>query len=203
MGYWSNHKYERRSVTKDSEKGFLGWSWIEEQLAKYTGIKARRNRALFLTYFKTGGRACEVLNLKRGMFTVDQDYIIINDMMKEKDSENKTYQPIKIPRQEPLNKEWINYINSIKYVNDYIFPSPSKDNKPMSYDNAYRIITKTGTYPHFLRSQRSSMELRFYNISPHQLKTLRQWKTDSMVEIYAAAEVREQAQEKMLEKFKS
>lgn len=198
MGYWSNHKYKRRSVTKDSELGFLGWKWIEKQLAKYTTVKRLRNRALFLTYFKTGGRACEVLELKRSMFTQDKDYIIIQEMMKEKDKDRSTYQPIKIPKQEPLNEEWITWINTQK---NYIFPSPQNRDKPIKYVTAYKIIAKTGTYPHFLRSQRSSMEIRYYKIDPSQLVSLRQWKTDKMVWVYASAETRQQAQEKMLEKF--
>jgi len=188
----------RRSVTKDSELGFLGFDWIEKQLDKYYGQKRLRNRALFLTTFKTGGRITEVLNLKRSMFTHDQNYIIINGMMKEKDKDRNTYSPIKIPKKEPLNQEWIDWRNSSRNL---LFPSPTKDNKPLSRIRAYHIITKTGTYPHFLRSQRSSMEIKYYGINPSDLVSLRQWKTDKMVKVYASAETRQQAQEKMLDKF--
>jgi len=193
----------RRSVMKDSEKGFLGWKWIEDQLNKFYGEKRLRNRALFLTIFKTGGRITEVLSLKRSNFTQDQDYIIVKDMMKEKDKDTQTYQPIKIPKAEPLNKEWIKYINTIKYIDDYLFPSSKKNDKPLSRIRAYQIITKIGTYPHFLRSQRSSMEIRYYKIHPSLIQDLRQWKTPDMVKYYASAESRRTAQEQMLEKFKN
>jgi len=189
----------RRSVMKDSEKGFLGWNWIKKQLDKFYGEKRLRNRALFLTTFKTGGRITEVLSLKRSNFTHDQDYIIINGMMKEKDKERKTYRPIKIPKKEPLNQEWITWVNSSR---NYLFPSTELDDKPLSRIRAYQIITRTGTYPHFLRSQRSSMEIEFYGIEPNRLVDLRQWKTDRMVRVYASASSQKQAEEKMLEKFK-
>jgi len=201
VGYWSNHEYKRRSVTKDSELGFLGFDWIKKQLDKYNGKpKAQRNRALFLTYFKTAGRACESLQLKRSNFTHDENYIIIKDMVKEKDKDSKTYQLIKIPKLEPLNKEWINWINQCK-KDSYVFPSPTKKDQPLSYIRIYQIITKTGTYPHFLRSQRSSMEIAFYKIHPNLIQDLRQWKTSEMVQVYASAETRRTAQEKMLEKY--
>lgn len=199
MGYWSNHKYQRRSVTKDSEKGFLGWNWIENQLDKYRGQKAQRNRALFLTIFKTGGRINEVLSLKRSNITQDEDYIIVVNMMKEKDSEYETYFPLKIPKKEPLNKEWVDWINQSR---SWLFPSSKKDDKPLSYIRAYQIITKRGTYPHFLRSQRSSMEIAYYKIKARDLVDSRQWKTDRMVKVYASAEARQQIHDQMLEKFR-
>ena len=190
----------RRSVTKDSEKGFMGFNWIEQQLNKFTGEKRQRNRALFLTIFKTGGRISEVLSLKRINFTQDENYFIIKDMKKEKDKDNETYQPIKIPKQEPLNEEWIQWINS---KSNYLFPSSKKNDKPLSRIRAYKIISKIGTYPHFLRSQRSSCDISYYGIEAHNLQYLRQWKTPEMIQVYAGAEARQQAQDKMLEKFKT
>lgn len=198
MGYWSNHKYKRRSVTKDSELGFLGWKWIAEQLNKFKTEKARRNRALFLTIFKTGARINEVLSLQRSNFIQEGNHIVIIDMMKEKDKDNKTYLPIRIPKQEPFNAEWIMWINDRQ---NWLFPSPNKEDKSLSYIRAYQIITSTGTYPHFLRSQRSSMEMEYYNINPDQIVALRQWKTDKMKYVYARGSIKKQAEEKMLEKF--
>jgi len=82
IGYWSLHKYRRRSVEEEIKKlgGFVGWKRLLELAAKFQGPKARRNRALYATAFLTGGRIGEVLLLKTENFTIDDEEITVEGM---------------------------------------------------------------------------------------------------------------------------
>jgi len=56
---------------------------------------------------------------------------------------------------------------------------------PLSYSRAYAIICKTGTHPHYLRSQRASCLVSFYNYTVSELMEWFTWMEITTAQLYA------------------
>jgi len=79
LGFWRNHEYKRRAVSKDVT-GFVGWKKIVELASQFKGSTKDRDRALYSATFLTGGRIGEVLLLRRDNFEVTSDEVIVRRM---------------------------------------------------------------------------------------------------------------------------
>ena len=207
VGWWANHDYVRRSVEKDVTR-FVGWTRLHELIAEVPQYNFKRNQALFVTTFLTGGRIEEVLQLRKSNFKVNKDTqeIIVNDMRLLKRYEklgeylewvdekptNKLSRLFKFDqdknkffrnRYETESKEEIRrefrfattedmaeiLLNWLEMAQDYLFVGYRDDH--LGYDMAYKIITTTGVYPHWLRAQRASCLISEYG-----------WKMEMMME---------------------
>jgi integrase len=96
-GWWATHKYPPRRSVEDIIQ-FVGWETLEGIVKACERIPynrwnqrniefiRRRDKALIVTSFLTGGRVNEVLDLKVNNFdlTSNDGYIIVRDMLLEK-----------------------------------------------------------------------------------------------------------------------
>ena len=175
-GYWSDHKYTRRTI-KHSFLKFCGWNVLEDTLNKIDPI----NAPLVCALFETGGRAEEVLTLRPEQFVVEDDYVLVMRMSVLKQRE-KVYTRTKsgeyildkkgqrkftwrrrevdrtfpISRSDPLMPPLLSYIKTVK-EGDRLFK--------YKYDKLYKIVrdiqkpedAKHGPWwPHRFRAERAT-----------------------------------------------
>jgi hypothetical protein len=156
VGWWSdheNHPYFRLSVQEYIDE-FCGWKALTELINL---IPSGIQRSFFVTMFQTGGRALEVLLLKKDNFTVmpDEGIIKITDMRLLKkykkldgylDSEGKNrWHTLKlfkkrktftIQRREPFTPILEAHLESIKQPEAYLFPSPYSHRRQFKKNHA-------------------------------------------------------------------
>jgi len=141
VGYWATHPYHRLNV-KDYVDEFCGWKALTDLI---NIIPVGIQRSFFCTMFQTGGRALEVLLLKKGNFTVmpDERIVKVSDMRllkryekldSYKDAEGKnrwhtqllkkTRKTFTIQRREPFTPILERYLEGISQPDAYLFPSP-------------------------------------------------------------------------------
>jgi len=145
-GYWSTHDYFRLSVTENIEE-FVGWTPL---LDLFKLIHRPLIKRYFAFLFQTGGRASEVLALKRGNFEIlkEEGFIKVSHMLLLKryekldsylDAEGlnrwhtqKKYKERKIftiSMKEPLTPILVEHLNEVKELGAYLFASPYKHRK--------------------------------------------------------------------------
>lgn len=197
MGYWVNHKYERRSVQRDSIQGFIGFDKLKKLLQKFGGTKRVRNQALAITTFKTGGRITETLNLKGSNFEFKDARVICTNMIRLKNKKRRVRRQFRFSNIEPMSDFFRKYVEY--YKDGYLFKSPSKD-KPLSYIRAYQIMDKIGIYPHWLRDQRALCLVQFYHLGAYELKEWFDWESVEMALHYAGFGIQTEGEEKILSK---
>ncbi len=179
-GYWSNHKYKRRSV--ESIKSFCGWPYLEKLSVT---CKNERDSALISLLFSTGGRISEVLKLKKDNFRIDEKHIILvampvlkrykkigliemaNGKKKWRTKKEIGYRTFPIRIDEPLVKYFVNYVDAKK-----------KNIFKIGRIRAYQIITELepDIYPHWFRSQRASQLAFEYGFQEHDLIEYFMWR---------------------------
>lgn len=179
-GWWSSHKYSRRSV--EEIQTFCGWDYLADLVEKTDNT---RDQALIAFLFETGGRVKEVLSLEKRHFRFEGNYIIVLAMPvikryekidKYQDEEGKTrwvtkrkegYRTFPIHIKEPL----------VPYLTDWL---EQKDKKLFRIGRVrvYQIITKLEPkiYPHWFRAQRASQLALEYGLTVHELVDFFNWK---------------------------
>jgi len=163
IGYWSTHPYVRLNV-KDFSEEWVGYKPLLELVEL---AEKPREQAFLSCLFLTGGRASEVLGLRKNNFEVRQNegLIIVRGMPLLKryrklqeltftDSKGqtirkwatqrleKTRKPFPILYSEPLTPILLKWIEDIPEESAYLFPSPYKEGKPLSRFWAYRFIRR-------------------------------------------------------------
>jgi len=196
-GYWKTHKFERRSVEDLARKKFCGWNVLLEMIdacddpTRYNPqdypLMKERDKALLAAIFETGGRLSEVLQLRKEMFSIGEEWISVKGMpvlkhfrrIKDDDGNTVKTKTIKTTREftfrraEPLAEILVAWIDL--YATNYLFPSKTKKRKTLSYQRAYQIVTEIGKkigfdcFPHRLRSERASQLCSEYG---YQLQTV-------------------------------
>ncbi len=140
----------------------LSYSEIKKILNNFsiTDDKSLRDYTILVTLFYTGMRSSELLNLKYVNILQRNDEFIIK--LEKTKSGKEQFKPLHRKAHEKIliYKE---YMQSLYSVSDedlnsmYIFSSNYSENKPMSYNNLYKIIQKMGNIIN-------------KNISPHNIR---------------------------------
>jgi hypothetical protein len=248
IGYWATHPYVRLNV-KDFSEEWVGY----KPLLKLVDLAEKpREKAFLSCLFLTGGRVSEVLNLRKNNFEIrpSENLIIVRGMrllkryrkIKELNFTNirgetirkwvtqkieKTRKPFPILLSEPLIPFLLNWIESIPEENAYLFPSPYRENRPLSRFWAYRQIReldkkvnpelreklglskplivngklvsdKLHLWLHWFRSQRACCLVSEFNFQLHELLDYFDWQSVEVATRYGKRGWRGLAQ-KMLE----
>jgi hypothetical protein len=150
-GYWVEHEYHRLNV-KDYVDEFCGWKAMTELINL---IPIGIQRSFFVTMFQTGGRASEVLLLKKKNFTVmpSEGIVKVEDMRLLKRYEKldsyvadgkkhwhtqilkKYRKPFTIQRREPCTSILERHLDSVKQPEAYLFPSPYNHHRKFREDH--------------------------------------------------------------------
>lgn len=218
-GYWATHKFHRRSVEDLQVESFCGWRIFLDLIEacndkdRYTPYHfpycSERDKALISAAFETGGRISEVLKLRKKMFTISDEWVLVENMpllkrfKKRKILDKETEETITVTkpipttrdfvfrRSEPLSEFVVAWIDQ---RNDYLFPSYRKSRFPHIHPTrAYEIVTELAKkinyemWPHRIRSERASQLGREYKWSLEKIMRFFGWKTTSMAIRYAHA----------------
>lgn len=194
-GWWTDHKYIRRCVSKEGRDffGYCGREKLEETASNLDD----RTQKLFATLFCTGGRRGEVLDLKRRNFTITDNAVLVNNMIVFKqykwvkeNGENKKkvlqrgYRHFPINRRDPLVDYLIEKLEEKK---------PAENLFDFGESTLYRLICciekgekeKHGPwFPHKLRAERASQLVVRYKFNKYLLKKWFMWTTDDTPDFY-------------------
>jgi len=99
----------------------------------------------------------------------------------ETEKVNAIRSPFVIPLNEPLMPK---FLEQIEASESYLFIGRSTE-KPMSRNWAYKIITKTGLYPHYLRGQKASCLIAFYGMTMEEMMEYMGWEEIGTARHYA------------------
>jgi integrase len=159
QGYWATHEYYRLNV-KDFVEEFVGWTAIMQLFGM---LYDKRDKSFFAYLFLTGGRATEVLALRKSNFEVRPDknavlvrnmkllkrYKKISELVKADGSKGwvteklvKFRKTFPIMLNEPLTPILLEWVES---QDDLLFPSPRGVNDkgealPLTRGWAYKLI---------------------------------------------------------------
>jgi DNA-binding transcriptional MerR regulator len=145
-------------------------------------FRIERDRALIAALFLTGGRLCEVVQLRKSSFDFDNkearkyNAFLVKEfkLMKHGTWEHRAHVTRMFPiwRDDPLVDYLLKWYHK---VDDYLFPSPKKGNPHLSYFHARGLAKKVGehlpmreyTFPLWFRRQREFYlaEKRGFSIS--------------------------------------
>ncbi len=89
--------------------------------------------------------------------------------------------PFVMPMTEPFIPLFLNQIES---ADPFLFKGRDGD-KPLTRWAAYKIIVKTGTYPHYLRGQRASCLIAFYGMTMESMMEWMGWEEIGTARHYA------------------
>ena len=155
VGYWATHPYHRLNV-KDYVDEFCGWQPMKELIEL---IPVGVQKSFFTSMFQTGGRALEVLLLKKNNFTVipNEGIVVVKNMRLLKrykktdsyidDEGHKRWhtarfkafrKPFSIQLREPFTPILLRHLDSIKQPDAYLFPSPQGHSR--RFNKAHPII---------------------------------------------------------------
>ena len=175
-GVHGTGEYQKRRIK--SIRKFCGWGTLKEYVedSDYEIIQALR-----ATTFETGGRALEVLSLKKSQFDFEtakeKGGIIISGMinLKHDPESDLAVRDVVIEMKDPLVPYMLEWLQYIKKENDLLFDQ--------SYAWLYKyIVTKpnntdpVGWFPHRLRAERA-----------HQLMDEHRFRTFELLEWFGWA----------------
>ena len=163
IGYWATHNYVRLNVTELVEE-WVGYQPLLE-LIELAGKP--REKAFLSALFLTGGRASEVLALRKSNFEIreNESLIVVRGMPLLKRYRKleeitvtledgrtvkkwvtqrlqKTRKPFPILLNEPLTPTLLSWLEQITEENGLLFPSPYREGKPLTRFWAYRFIRR-------------------------------------------------------------
>jgi len=154
-GWWVKHKYTRRRVDVDVPF-FCGWRVLENFVYESEYLIVRALRA---TLFETGGRATEVLSLRKDQFNFDDpNFIEIRGMLvvKCKKGADVRWRTVAIERKDPLVRpmlEWLECVKEDEFLFSYKYGWLYK-NASTKRTGATPILS--GWFPHKFRAERAS-----------------------------------------------
>lgn len=219
IGYWATHKYHRRSVEDLQVESFCGWKVFLQMIEtakdkdRYNPIEyaycSQRDIALVTTAFETGGRISEVLKLRKQMFTVDDEWILVENMpllkrwKKRKTIDEETGETRVVTKPIPTTRDFVFrraeplaefIVQWLDECDDYLFPSFRKSKLPhLCQVRAYQIITELAErihfnmWPHRIRSERASQLGREYKWNLEKILRFFGWKSMNTAMRYAHA----------------
>lgn len=170
--------------TSKDFKGFCGWKKIESIMVDQTVRESSKD--LFTTIFLTGGRASEVLSLRKNNFNLnhlDKGYIVVERMkvLKNDEDAERTF-PIRLS--EPVTERLLKLLDATEGA---LFPySYSWLYKWISTINKYEGRNFGEWFPHRLRAERASQLLQDYKFGVFELMSFFGWKTSDMPTWYAS-----------------
>ena len=159
---------------------------LKEIIEIAQGIDNPRNQALFILAYLTAGRIREIVpkldkqnnyrsSIKKSDLKIVQekgrDVLIIN--LRNEKNRNRKRKEIPVPLDIKENVIFWNLI--IDYINSL---TNDEELFPISYQNAYGIISKLGFNPHWIRHIRLTHLVTVYGYKEHQLIRYAGW-TDS------------------------
>lgn len=165
-GYWNDRSFHRRSIEDLEVRSFCGmqifYDMIEaaENKDRYSPYEypycSERDKALLSCLFETGGRELEVAMLRKEMFDVDEEFVIVRDMPLVKRYKRtkltdkatgevivvtksiKDFRTLTFKRDEPLAEFVVQWIDQVE---DYLFPSRRNGKFPHLHPTRiYQII---------------------------------------------------------------
>lgn len=199
IGWWHKslgHDYKRRSV-KHQYRDWPGWKRFM-LMFEGTGIKTTPyladSRKYATILFETGCRIAEGVQLKRDMFTWNEEAIMGWDVpvLKKKEEENPVRRiMIKLDDHNPLGFEFVEYLEASK-EGEYLLPGLkrfSREEEPWrhaSIKTAYNRITELHPdfFPHILRGYRAGMLVNERGFSIRELMGWFDWKSTDMAVHY-------------------
>ena len=203
---------ERKETRLERDvKSFCGWSYIKELVHLCSFPE------LIMGLFLTGGRATELLQLRKGHFREFNEYYEVFGMpvlkrykvldITVQEDGHKRYKTellhhertFPILKSEPFSKELWDYAQACK---DYLFSfSPEYDDP---YGKLYWLVRNipappnpyapTHLYPHWFRGQRASQLRIEYNLDVDQIMRFFEWKTFEVARRYAGMSSKDLAQ---------
>jgi len=160
---------------------------IQDMIEIAESIRYDRDRALFILLYLTGCRIRELVRKKDKVTGRWRKSIIKNDIqlterngrkillinLRNQKNRERKRKDIPIPLDIKENALFFNmltdYINSLGNESELF---------PMSYQNAYLVVSKLGFNPHFIRHIRLTHLVTKYGFKEHQLRIYAGW-TDS------------------------
>lgn len=158
----------------DLENLIINTSWVYKSSNRKLLII--RDRALTSLLILAGLRIGEALQLKKKQFRVYSDHILLKNVKTEKNG--KLRSEIILPKKgslAPFTVMFEQWLNSITNEDGYIFPTCNRNgldyNKRLTRTRAYRIISKTGRFPHWFRAVSENIYGRLvFGNNPYKLK---------------------------------
>ena len=112
-------------------------------------------------------------NRLRRLFTFDEEKKKYSRRRFETEKINAIRNPFRMPTNAPLMPIFLKQIDETE-EGHYLFRGQKPD-QPLGRNRAYKIITKTGIYPHYLRGQRASCLKVIYHMTIDEIMEWMGW----------------------------
>lgn len=154
----------------------------KEELLDIIYQASLRDRAIICFLYLTGARVSEAILVKKNQLAAEErkgkKFLVIRGMLVLKRRKVKRDSKIRsvyinVEKELDFIKPIINWMDSDMCLGEYLFPSSKGEHIKREY--VWKIVNKSGLFPHYLRHLRAIDLVRNYNFGGYELKRFFNW----------------------------